>query len=118
MTRTLISSLVTGLLLLASTGAVLAEDHVSSKIVPVELFTCNYHEGKGSADLDKAVDAWNKWADKQGWDSYAAWTLTPYYYGPEQEFDLIWLGAGKDAVALGKAQDAYLSEDAGLEGGT
>jgi len=103
--------------MLAGTSAVLAEDESTSKVVPVELFTCNYHEGKGPADLDKAVDAWNKWADKQGWDSYAAWTLTPYYYGPEQEFDLIWLGAGKDAVALGKAQDAYLSEDAGLRAG-
>lgn len=27
---------------------------------------------------------------------------------------MIWLGAGKDAVALGKAQDAYMAEEAGL----
>lgn len=110
----LISSLTTGLLLFAASGAALAEDEASFKVVPVELFACTYNEGKGPADLDKAVDKWNKWSDKNGWDSYAAWTLTPYYYGPDQDFDVLWLGAGKDAVALGKAQDAYLSEDAGL----
>lgn len=40
--------------------------------------------------------------------------LTPFYYGPDQEFDVIWLGAGKDAVALGKTQDAYNAENNGL----
>lgn len=110
-------SVVIGLLFIGGSGAVLAEDESSFKVVPVELFVCTYHEGKGSSDLDKAINAWNKWADKQGWDNYAAWTLTPYYYGPEQDFDLLWLGAGKDAVALGKAQDAYLGENAGLRAG-
>ena len=117
MRNALTSSFIAGLLLLAGSGAVLAEEHESFKVVPVELFACTYNDGKGAADLDKAVDNWNKWADKQGWDSYAAWTLTPYYYGPDQDFDVLWLGAGKDGVALGKAQDAYLSEDAGLRAG-
>ena len=76
-----------------------------------------YNEGKGPGDLDKIIARWNAWADKSGIDDYAAWTLTPYYYGPDQEFDVLWLGAGKDAVALGKAQDAYLGEDSGLRAG-
>lgn len=117
MTKTLVSSLLTCLLLLAGSSTALAEDEASFKVVPVELFTCTYNDGKGPADLDKAVDNWNAWADKNGWDSYAAWTLTPYYFGPDQDFDVIWLGAGKDAVALGQAQDAYLGEDAGLHAG-
>lgn len=114
MIRALFLTVVTVSLLTMAPGAVLAQDEGSFKVVPVELFACTYHENKGPADLDEAVDKWNAWADKQGWDSYAAWTLTPYYYGPEQEFDVLWLGAGKDAVSLGKAQDAYLAEDAGL----
>lgn len=84
------------------------------RIVPVELFTCKYNEGKGAADLDEVVDRWNKWADKNKLVDYAAWTLTPYYFGSEQDFDVIWLGAGKDAVALGKAQDSYMAETDGL----
>ena len=113
MKKILISSFVTGCVFLAGSGTVLAQDD-AMRIVPVELFACTYNDGKGSKDLDKVVDKWNAWADKNGVDDYAAWTLTPYYFGSEQEFDVIWLGAGKDAIALGKIQDAYVAENAGL----
>lgn len=111
--KTFISSFLAAILCFAGSSNVIAQDD-GMLIIPVELFTCNYTDGKGPDDLDKVVAKWNKWADKSGIDDYAAWTLTPYYFGPEQEFDVIWLGAGKDAVALGKAQDAYLAEDSGL----
>ncbi len=117
MKSALFSSFVTGLLLLAGTSTVLAQDEESLKVIPVHLYTCNYNENKGPADLDIATEKWNAWADSQGLDDYAAWTLTPYYFGPDQDFDVIWLGAGKDAVALGKAHDAYLGEDAGIRAG-
>jgi len=109
----MISGLMTGLVFLAGSATAVAQDD-AIKVIPVELFTCKYNEGKGEADLDAVVDKWNAWADKNGTGDYAAWTLTPFYFGPEQEFDMIWLGAGKDAVALGKAQDAYAAETAGL----
>lgn len=109
----LISSFMAGLLLVVGSGAVLAEDD-GMLVIPVELFACTYNDGMGSEDLDKVIAKWNAWADKSGIDDYSAWTLTPYYYGPEQEFDVIWLGAGKDAVALGRAQDAYLATNDGL----
>jgi hypothetical protein len=115
MKKLLISSFITGLVLLAGSSVALAQDD-GMRVIPVELFTCTYNDGKGSGDLDKVIDKWNAWADKQGLDDYAAWTLTPYYFGPDQEFDMIWLGAGKDGVALGKAQDAYNAENAGLHG--
>lgn len=114
MKKTLISSSIAFLVFLAGFGTVSAQDD-GMLVIPVELFTCNYNDGKGPADLDKVIDKWNAWADKEGVDDYAAWTLTPYYFGPDQEFDVIWLGAGKDAVALGKAQDAYLNNGEGLE---
>jgi hypothetical protein len=110
---TLIASFVAALVLLAGPAAVSAQDG-AIKVIPVELFTCSYNENKGPADLDAVIDKWNAWADKKGIDDYSAWTLTPYYFGAEQEFDVIWLGAGKDAVALGKAQDAFLAENEGL----
>jgi hypothetical protein len=111
--KVLILSLITGLALLAGSSNISAQDE-GIHVVPVELFACKYNEGKGAADLDKATKKWNSWADKNGVDDYAAWILTPYYYGPEQEFDVIWLGAGKTAVALGEIQDAYLNEKDGL----
>lgn len=98
---------------LVVTGTALAQD-ASIKVVPVELYTCSYKDQKGPADLEKVIEKWTAWADKAGISDYAAWTLTPFYFGPEQEFDVIWMGAGKDAVALGRAQDAYNAETAGL----
>jgi len=113
MTKTLIASFTLALAMLAGSSAVSAQD-ADMKVLPIELFTCSYNDGMGPEDLDAAADKWNAWADKNGVDDYAAWTLTPYYFGPNQEFDVIWLGAGKSGAALGKAQDDYIAEDAGL----
>lgn len=114
MKKTIISSFMAGLIFFIGFGAASAQDD-GMKVIPVELYACSYNENKGAADLDKVVDKWNAWADKHGIDDYAAWTLTPYYFGTEQDFDVIWLGAGTDAVALGKAQDTYLNKNEGME---
>jgi len=107
------TKILTGLIiaLVAFTGmAVAAEEEAGFKVIPVELYACKYNEGQGPGDLDKVISMWTAWADKEGLDDYAAWTLTPFYFGPDQEFDVLWLGAGKDAAALGAAQDMYLSK--------
>lgn len=91
-------------------GAIAAEEEAEMKIIPVELYACKYNEGQGPGNLEEVITMWSSWADKTGLDNYAAWTLTPFYYGPDQEFDVLWLGAGKDAVALGAAQDMYLAK--------
>ena len=113
MKNTFVLSFITGFLLLLGSSTVAAQDG-GIHVIPVELFTCTYNDGKGSDDLDNVIEKWNAWADEQGMDDYSAWTLTPYYFSSEQKFDVIWLGAGKDAVALGKTQDTYMAESAGL----
>lgn len=80
-----------------------------SKIVPAEIFICNYNDGQGPAELDAAVAAWNGYMDENGIDSYAAWTLTPYYFGADQDFDVIWLGAWTDGNAMGTGTDMWMS---------
>ena len=60
-------------------------------------------------DLDEVTADWNKWADKEGMKDYSAWLLTPFYSGPEQEFDVIWLGASNTSAGMGRAQDAWLA---------
>ena len=45
--KTLISSFMAGCLLLAGSGNAVAQDD-DMLVIPVELFTCNYHDGKGS----------------------------------------------------------------------
>lgn len=112
MKRILISLLSGGLLL--STGIVVADSHGESAdgpdpATPVELYACKYNDGKGPADLDKVVEKWNAWADEQGLQDYSGWTLVPYYSGPDQEFDVLWLGGSSSAKMLGRAQDRWLA---------
>lgn len=76
--------------------------------VPVEFYNCKYNDGMDAADLDAAVAKWNKWADEQNLNDYSAWTLTPYYSGPDQDFDYIWMGVAPTGQALGAAQDDLL----------
>jgi hypothetical protein len=65
-------------------------------------------------DLDDWVDKFNAWADEQETDTYVAWTLTPSYYGPNQDFDFIWLGAWTDANAMGQGWDSFNATNDGL----
>ena len=97
-------------------GSLLAQDDTdeSPAIVPVELYACQYHDGKGPADLNAWTDKWNAWADSQNVDDYSAYTLTPFYYGEDQDFDFLWLGVSPDAAALGRAHDAWISRSGDL----
>lgn len=76
----------------------------------VEIYTCSYADGMGAADLDKVTAKWNKWADDQGLADYSAWTLTPFYAGPEQDFDVIWLGVTATGEGMGGVQDTWLAK--------
>ena len=100
------------LLLLAGIG--IADEHEgeaeeANVATPLEMFACTYNEGKGPADLDAATKKWNAWADKKGVDDYSAWTLVPYYSGPEQDFDVLWLGGSENAKTMGRVQDTWLA---------
>jgi hypothetical protein len=86
-----------------------AQDDPGFLIIPVEHYACKYNEGQGPADLDKAVATWSKFMDDKGIDNYAAWTLTPHYFGSEQDFDFLWMGAWKDGNAMGSGTDMWLS---------
>ena len=98
-------------------GSVFADSHEGDKgeanvASPMEMFACTYNDGKGPADLDAATKDWNAWADKQGITDYSAWTLVPYYFSEEQEFDVLWFGAADKAKSLGRIQDSWLATGA------
>jgi hypothetical protein len=113
MKKLLLSVFTTGVVFLSGTGTVSAQNE-GMVVLPVEMYACNFNDRKGPEDLDKFADDWNEWADSRGMDSYAAWTLTSFYMGPDQAFDFIWLGAGKTGAALGAEQDAWLTNPNGL----
>lgn len=107
---------VSGSLLLAPAMNGFAQDkeEESTKIVPVEIYTCNYNDGKGPSDLDAWADRWNAWADSANSAPYSGYTMTPFYYGEEQDFDFIWLGVSPDAVSMGRAYDQFLADSGSL----
>ena len=95
-------------LAILSTGSAIAQDDADEMTFsPVETYTCNYNDGKGPADLQKAVDSWNKYADGAGMDNYFAVVLTPHFFGDET-FDVGWLGSTNTGEELGSALDHWL----------
>lgn len=103
-------------ILLSGNDGVIAQEQESEEpeIFPIEIYACNYNEGKGPADLDAWSAKWNSWAESTAPEPYSAWTLTPFYYGPEQDFDFLWLGVSPNAAALGRAYDNYLVNSGSL----
>ncbi len=104
------TTIVTAALLLAWAGPAAAEEaeQESMLIYPVETWTCDYNDGKGPADLDKAVANWNKWMDENDGEAYGAMTVTPWYYG-EDTFDVGWIGFWPDGATMGAGTDNYLA---------
>jgi len=84
------------------------------KIVPVELYVCNFNDGKGPSDLDAWSTQWNAWADSANLAPYSGYTLAPFYFGNDQDFDFIWLGVSPDAVSMGRAYDQYSTSSGSL----
>ncbi len=109
--RKTLTALVSGGLILSS-GATFADSHEGSEMdpaTPVEMYACKLNEGKTRADWDAAAAAWDEWADEQGETEYSAWTLSPFYMSPNQDFDVVWLGAASSGAAMGRAQDKWLA---------
>ena len=92
---------------ITGTGNVVAQD--APVFIPVEIFACNYNEGKGAADLEPVIDMWNTYMDDANNDSYAAWTMTKHYANDDQTFDIAWIGASKNGTAMGEGNDHWLA---------
>jgi hypothetical protein len=75
---------------------------------PVEFYACNYQEGKGPGDLDKANVAFNKWADKND-NKYGAWILSPQFKAGGLDFDFLWVGAWNSGADMGAGMDKWMN---------
>jgi hypothetical protein len=80
------------------------------KVLPVELFACNFNDGKDMGDLERVNRRWNEWMDENNADYYAAWLLTPYFYGAEQDFDVVWMGAHTNGKVMGEDTHKWITE--------
>lgn len=108
------SSAVAALLFSAAPASAQVSADGMGKIVPVELYACKFVDGKDRGDLDKVIKRWNDFSDDAGMDDYAAWLLTPFFHTPEQDFDIIWLGAWKDGNAMGSSLQNWVENGSEL----
>lgn len=107
------SALVLSVIGLVGTGTAIADSHEEDGddmvAVPVEMYVCNYADGKTQKDFDAVVKQFNAWGDDAGMNEYTAWQLVPFYFGSEQDFDFLWLGVSPNAASLGRDQDRWLT---------
>lgn len=108
MNKKFVSLLIGVLGVVLGSGAAIAQNNDSPVFVPVDLFACSFNEGKGPADLDAAAANWTEYMDETRQKGYAAWTLTKHYFGPDQDFDVIWMGAWKNGKVMGAGVDQYI----------
>lgn len=107
--RIITASTVAALCLTAAPGFAQVSADGMGKVVPVELYACKFVDGKDRGDLSKVIERWNDYSDDNGMDDYAAWLLTPFFHTPEQDFDIIWLGAFKDGNAMGSRLQEWIT---------
>ena len=118
MKKLVLAAASAALAMLGATSATAQDDapefELPSKVVPVEIWVCSYRDGQGPGDLDGVVAGWSDYMDDSDIDNYAAWTLTKWAYGPDQDFDFLWLGAWTDGNAMGSGMDVF-SETGGMQ---
>ena len=108
--KTVICWAVASLLLSATPGFAQVSAEGMGKVLPVELYACNFQQGKDDTDLSKVIERWNKFADDNDMDDYSAWLLRPFFYTPAQDFDILWLGAYADGNAMGAGLQNWISD--------
>lgn len=85
----------------------------SPAVMPVELYSCTFNEGKGMDDLNKVTEKFRKWS-KKNQSGYSAWTITPNFRAADGEFDVGWIGSSQTSDAFGKGMDNWVNDNDGL----
>jgi len=116
MKKTLKAAIPAAVLAMLGVGTAVAQvsEDGMGKVLPVHLYVCSYVDGQDAGDLDNVINRWTRYMDERNIDNYAAWTLTPYHYGTEQDFDLLWMGAYTDGNAMGAGVAQWLAEGGDL----
>lgn len=100
--------LVVAVCFLAVSGAGFAQQARESAL-PVELFACQWQDGKDMEDLRKVTERFNSWADKRD-SAYNAWTLIPVFRTAEEGLDVGWIGSWGSGPEMGASLGTWMSE--------
>ena len=102
MRKILLTFVASLLVTLSGAGLTFAQDGSDvPNLVPIEVQTCSYRDGKDSGDYDNAMDKMRAWMDSNDAQPYAAFKLDPFYAG-DQDFDFVYIGVWASGASMGK----------------
>ena len=95
-----------------------SDDHLSQPPgAAVEIFQCNFADGKSLEDSRKVSAKWDKWSDTNYSVPYAGYLMTPFYQTKSDfSYDVFWLGVAENFESLGIAQDEWAAKGGRLQG--
>ena len=104
MKRLLLAATTAACTLFMGTGTSFAQDG-PPQFAPVELWACNYRDGKDQGDLQPVLDDLVRLA---GDTPTATRMLTPYLRGPQQAMDFIYIAVWPDGSTMGRDVANYM----------
>ena len=113
MKRVSIIAASAAIFLLVGAGQVMADAHEEEsdvRFTPIEIWACNFEEGKGPDDLDAVNAKWNAWMDEQGANDYFAALMYPNFHN-DIGFDVAWIGGWPNGNAMGAGIDMMWEDD-------
>jgi hypothetical protein len=75
-------------------------------VLPVDMWGCNFSDGADMADLDRAFDDYNEWADAAGITNVTIYQLSPTFFSGDMEYDFLGMNIWPDGAAFGSGNDA------------
>ena len=80
----------------------------------IDAYLCKYRDGKGSDDLMKVAEKWNKWMDTNSSAPYSAWIMHPVLSSVNMPVDVVWLGVWQNGKEMGKGMQDWADKGGDL----
>lgn len=103
----------TALITALSSTMSLADNH-QPMIGGVEVFGCDFEDGKTMDDFMKVAAKWDKFADKNFSKTYEAHLMTHYYFN-DRRADAYWVGFTNNHYDMGVTADEWAASGAKLQ---
>lgn len=94
--------------------AALADDHEGAVQVPVEVWACNYKDGKSLADLEAWYEGFNSLSDQMENPEFSAWIWSPYFVSDLKGADVAIATSFPSLESMGQSmQEFFGGEETG-----
>ena len=106
-------SILIGACLASVFSAAIAQEDMTA--LPVEMFGCTFKDEMGMADIERANRSFNNWADRNDVNSVSSLMLTPHFFSPDQEFELIGMDIWESGADMGAGVTKLMADDSAVE---